>query len=235
MLNKLKALRDRLNEKTKLTVYIVAAVTVFIFCALIPLAFRGEIITDGIFDTGERAVVFSKYIAGDSSVKMKVDDKPDKAEIKYCESVFEDLYDLSVADQAVEKTITEGYQFMTLSDGDNSLRLCRMWVQDQGDWTNWLDVYIDVDTGFVYYLYISSICLYNPDRYYSSFDSSFNTKNVADIIAKETGFNLKVLNWSGQNEDTGTAYTAFNGESLIWSINCSVYPSSMVDIKICVA
>ena len=65
--------------------------------------------------------------------------------------------------------------------------------------------------------------------------AEFNTKSVAELICAETGFALKLLNWSGNAEDTGTAYTAMDGEAIIWDISCSYYPSSMLDVKICVA
>ena len=48
MINKLKSVRDRFSEKTKLIIYVSTAVLVFIVCSLVPLAFRGDIITDGI-------------------------------------------------------------------------------------------------------------------------------------------------------------------------------------------
>lgn len=235
MLDMLKSVRDRFSEKTKLIIYISATAVIFVICALTPLAFRGEIITDGIFDTGQRAALFAKYIHSDKTIKTKVDNKPDKTEIKYCKSVFENVYDSCVIDEVAGKTVTEGYDFLTISDGENDLRVCRMWVQDQGDWTNWLDVYMDVDTGFIYYLYISSTCLYNANKYYDSAPTDLSTKSVAELIASGTGFGLKLLNWSGNPEATGTAYTTLDGDVIIWDINCLYYPSSMLDIKICVA
>ncbi len=235
MINKLKSVRDRFSEKTKLIIYVSTAVLVFIVCSLVPLAFRGDIITDGIFDTGERASMFAKYIDSDKSVKVRVNDKPDKAELKYCEKLFENIYDFCIVDNAEGKIITQDHQFLSLSDGENTMNVCRMWIQDQGDWTNWLDVYMDVDTGFIYYLYVSSICLLNGEQYYDAFPAELNARQIADFIASETGFELKLLNWSGNAEDTAAAYTAMDGEAIIWEINCSSYPSSMLDVKICVA
>lgn len=235
MLEKLKNLKSTLSDKTKLLFYVAAAIIVLISCSVLPLAFRGEVITDNVFDTGERAVMFAKYISKDNSVRYKTDDKPEKSEIKYCSAVLDKIVEEYRIDNVSGKTITEGSDFLVLSDGENSMRVCRMWVQDQGDWTNWIDVYIDADTGFIYSLYISSICMYNGNDYYSAIEGDFNAKTVADLIAKETGFELKVLNWSGKAEDTATAYTAMNGEAIIWNINCSYYASSMLDVKICVA
>ena len=138
-------------------------------------------------------------------------------------------------DEAPRKTVTEGCSFVDISDGEKKMRLCRMWLQDKGDWNNWLDVYIDVDTGFIYYLYISSICVDNAQKYYSAIDGEMNSKTVASMISKETGYELKLVSWSGKNEDTAMAYMASNGEALMWNINCSYYATSMLDIKISVA
>ena len=235
MINKMKAVRDRISEKTKLIIYISAAAFVFVVSCLLPLAFRGEIISDGIFDTGERAVVFSRYMNKDDSVKVKVITKTDKAEEKYCRNIFEELYAEAVLDEKDSKASEEGCEFLELKDGINSMRVCHMWLQNQGDWTNWVDVYIDVDTGFVYYLYVSSICLKNPELYYDAAASDFNARNAAEIVAERSGFALKILSWSGKAEDTATAYTALDGEAIIWNINCSYYPSSLMDLKISVA
>lgn len=231
----IKRLRERLAGRTGLMIHICAVCLVFLFCALVPMAFRGEIIDDSVFDSGARAAMFSRYMEKNSDVRVKVDEKPGTAEIKYCTKVFDGIYDRCVLDVKDGKLITQGQEFMTLSDGENSMRLCRMWVQDQGDWTNWLDVYIDAETGFVFYLYVSSICLSNSMDYSDSLDPGFNCKTVADVIAAETGYGLEMLSWSGRAEDTATAYTYSDGEAIIWSINCSYYPSSMLDLKICVA
>ena len=235
MLNKMKLFRDKFSEKTKLIIYISTAAVVFIFCALIPLAFRGDMIVDSIFDTGARAAMFAQYMEKSDEVRVKVDSKPDKAEIKYCDNLFDELYDRCILDAKNGKMVTEGQEFIVLSDMENSMRMCHMWVQDQGDWTNWMDIYMDVDTGFVYYLYVSSICLNNAVLYYDAVGPDMGAKLVADRISAETGFGLEILSWSGKAEDTATAYTYSNGESLIWNINCSYYPSSMLDLKISVA
>ncbi len=235
MLDGLKRFRDSFSEKSKMLIYVSTAIIVLVISCLLPLAFRDGNITDGVFDTGDRAAMFAKYVNNDKSIRYKADDKPEKAELKYCESIFDELASYCILDSNSRKTVTEGYQFINLSDNENNMRLCRMWLQDKGDWTNWMEVYIDVDTGFVYYLYISSVCLDNADKYYSAIESELNAKSLASLIAKETGYDLKIVNWSGKAEDTATAYTAMDGDALIWNIYCSYYASSMLDVKISVA
>ncbi len=234
MLNKLKKFRDFFSEKTKMYIYVGTTLLVLIASCLLPLAFGGSL-SENLSQPGEKAAMFVKYINKDKSIRYKVNPKPSNNQIKFCESVFDELAGYCILDNNSRKTVSEGYEFISLSNGEINMELCRMWLQDQGDWTNWMDVYMDVDTGFVYYIYVSSICVYNNQKYVSSIDSELNSKNIASMIAKETGYDLRMVNWSGKAEDTATAFTSMNGDALIWNINCSYYPSSILDIKISVA
>lgn len=235
MLNNLKKMRDTVSEKTKLLIYLAAAVIIFLTSCLLPLAFIKDSIIDPDFGTGERAAMFIKYMANDKSVKYKVINDPDKSEVKFCEKLFSELNGCCIIDSSVRKTLTEDSEYITLTDGENTMKLCRMWLQDKGDWNNWIDVYMDSETGFVYYLYVNSICVSNGGDYASAIDPELDAKNIAALIAKETGYEMKLLNWSGKPEDTATAYTSLNGDAVIWNINYSYYPSSTLDIKISVA
>ena len=235
MLKKLKDIRDSLSEKTKLIIYASSAAAVFVFCCLFPLAFRGEIVTDGLFDTAARAEMFSRYMEKDGEIRIKLDEKPEKVDQKFCDKIFDDIYGQCILDKKSGKVMDEGQEFINITDGKNSMRLCRMWVQDQGDWNDWLDIYIDVDTGFIYYLYVSSVCISNSSQYLDSVPADTGSKSIADIICAKTGFAAEAFNWSGKPEDTATVITYSAGDAIIWKINCIVYPSSMIDIKICVA
>ncbi len=234
MVDRLLKFRDSFSEKSKMFIYILTACLVFLTSCFLPLAFRGDNFISDDFDTGKRAAMFVKYQSGDKTIREKVNNKPNSADIKFCQDIFDEIIGYGILDEAPRKTVTEGYSFVNISTGETSMRLCRMWLQDKGDWNNWIDVYIDVDTGFVYYLYISSICE-NSKNYHSAVEGELNAKSVASTIAKETGYDLKIVNWSGKAEDTAAAYMASNGEALIWNINCSYYDATMLDIKISVA
>ena len=232
----LKKLRDELSEKTKLIVYIGITAAVFLTACLLPLAFRDKGDTSDIyFDTGERAAMFLQYQSGSKDIQSKVLDSVSSSEKKTCETKMNSLVSFCRIDNKSGKSITEGSEYIQLSDGDNVLRLCRMWKQDEGDWTNWMDVYFDMDTGFVYYLYVSSVCLNNTSDYIGVMDSSFNTKAVANLVAEQSGSVLKHFSWSGNAEDSGYAVTSIGGDTVCWNIYCSYYEATMLDVKIIVA
>lgn len=232
----LKRLRDELSEKTKLIVYICITAAVFITACLLPLAFAGRGEDSGFyFDKGARAAMFLDYQSGSKEISSKVLDSLSSADEKFCSSKFSQLKSLCRIDGKNGKVITEGREYILLSDGDRTMRLCRMWLQDEGDWTNWMDVYFDADTGFVYYLYVSSICLSNGGNYLTSLEDGFNAKTVAGLIAQHTGDTLKHFSWSGNAEDSAYAVMGTDGDTVCRTINCTYYPATMLDIKISVA
>ncbi len=235
MLNNLKKVRDTVSEKTKLLIYLVVASLVFIIACILPLAFKGDRLISPDFKTGERAAMFVRYNSSDTSVRYKVITEPDSSLEKLCQSRFDEIVSGCMIDSSSRSTLTEGSQYVTLTDGENTMQLCRMWLQDEGDWTNWIDVYMDAETGFIYYIYLSSICVNNIANYTDAIEGELSAKTLASSIAKETGYDLKVVNWSGKTEDSATAYTVKNGDALVWTIYCSYHPAFMLDIKISVS
>ena len=232
----LKRLRDELSEKTKLIVYLSITILVFIGSCLLPLAFRGRADTSvRFFDTGERAAMFVAYQSKGKDVQVKVLDSVSSADANFCKNRANEIVSLCRIDNKNGKTITNGSEYLQLSDDDNVLRLYHIWAQDEGDWTNWMDIYFDMDTGFVYYLYVSSVCLSNASDYAGALDSSFNTKYAANLLAEETGWTLKHFSWSGNAEDAAYVVTGKDGDVICWNIYCSYYESTMLDLKIVVA
>ncbi len=234
MIAKLKKFRDSLSEKTKKYVYIGTALLVFLISCFLPLAFSGG--TDvNSSNESEKAALFVKYINNEKYVKSKVDAKPSNAKIKFCEEIFNEILSVGLIDSSPRKTVSEGYEFINVSYEGESIELCRMWLQDQGDWTNWIDVYIDANSGFIYYLYISGICIYNNADYLKAFEVAPDCKNIATYISEKYGYNLEIVNWSGKSEDSAKVFMRLGGEALVWGINCSYHPGSLIDIKISVA
>lgn len=234
MISKLKQFRDSLSEKTKKYVYIGTALLVFLISCFLPLAFSGGADASSA-NENEKAFIFVKYINNEKYVKSKINTKPGNTKIKFCEEIFNEILANGVIDNASRKTISEGYEFINVSYEGESIELCRMWLQDQGDWTNWVDIYIDAETGFVYYLYISGICVYNNTEYLDAFDVNPDCRNIASYIAEKYGYNLEIVNWSGKSEDSAKVFMRLGGEALVWNINCSYHPGSLMDIKISVA
>ena len=92
--------------------------------------------------------------------------EPDEVVSAFCEEVMARLTARWIDDRALEMPRPTGREFTTLRGRNGSrLTLCRMWLEAQGDWRNWMDVCFDADTGTVYYLYLSRECLTNLGRY----------------------------------------------------------------------
>lgn len=232
----LKRLRDELSEKTKLIVYLSITVFFFITACLLPLAFAaGGDKPEAYFDRGERAALFLKYDSGSKDIKTQLLGKVSATDSDSCEKRLEEIIGLCRIDNKSGKLITRGSEYIQLSDGENVLRLYHAWIQDEGDWTNWMDVYFDMDTGFVYYLYISSVCLDNPDDYADAIEDGLNAKSVAGLIAENTDSVLRHFSWSGNLEDSAYAVMTRNGDTVCWNINCIYYESTMLDVKFIVA
>ena len=234
MITRLKQFRDSLSEKIKTYVYIGTALLVFLIGCFLPLAFSGGADAKAERDS-ENAALFVKFSNNEKYVKKKVIKKVSNSKVNACEEKFNEIISEYIVDYAPRKTINEGSEFITVSFEGKSIELCRMWLQDQGDWTNWVDVYMDANTGFIYYLYVSSICVYNNDKYINAIEVAPDCKNIATSIAEKTGYNLEIVNWSGKSEDSAKVFTRLGGDALIWNVNCSYHPASLIDIKISVA
>ena len=234
MINRLKQFRDSLSEKTKKYVYIGTFVTVFLISCLLPLAFNAGPLASGA-DVGDNAAIFARYINSDKNIKSRINTKPGNAQIRFCDNIFNELISSCIIDNSSRKTVSKGQEFIIITDGDTYVELCRMWVQDQGDWTNWVDVYIDAETGFIYYLYLSEVCVYNNSNYLNEFEIEPECKNIANFIAEKSGYILENFKWSGKSEDTAYVYTRRSGDALLWNINCTYHAGSILDIKISVA
>ena len=234
MITKLKQFRDSLSEKVKTYVYIGTALLVFLIGCFLPLAFSGGPDANAERDS-ENAALFVKFSNNEKYVRTKIDKKPANSTVKACEEIFNEILNEYIIDDAARKTVNKGSEYMTVSFEGKSIDLCRMWLQDQGDWTNWVDVYMDANTGFIYYLYVSGICVYNNDKYVNALETHPDCRNIAAKIAEEHGYNLEIVNWSGKSEDSAKAFTRLGGDALVWNIKCSYHPASLIDIKISVA
>ena len=235
MIKKLTKTSEQMSEKTKMLIYVAAACAVLIFCALFPLAFRGSGPADPDFSAGERSAMFVKYNSKNADIRYKVIKEPEKSMLKFCDDRFDQISSIAIIDSASRKLVTAGEEYLSLTDGKKTMTLCHMWLQDEGDWTNWLDIYMDAETGFIYYIYLSSVCVNNFGAYANAIEEEPDAKSIASLLAKENGYDLKLVNWSGKSEDTAMAYTTRDGSAVVWNIYCSYYPASLLDIKISVS
>lgn len=223
-----------MSDKLKLIVAASASAFVLLLAMLLPLAFRsGGQGTETVYSLGERAALFAGYWGGSGDVDWKKIDKPTKQQEKAGEELLGALVGSYVPDKRLSSPTPGGREYVSVSNDVCSIDLCRMWMSAQGDWQNWLDVCFDLDTGDVYYLYLSSECLFNGNDYLHDQSAGFDAKNVADRIAELIGYELRYLVWSGNPADTATAVYMSGGSSVCVDINCIYYEATLVDVKIC--
>lgn len=221
----------------KLRTIIAASLTaaILVAAALVPLAFRdrAETVEKTGLDAGERAALFAEYWSGNGDVKSERIEKPSKSSVEACEKLMDDFVEKYTLDEELSGSDTRGSEYTLISGENGDMRICRMWMQYKGDWQNWMDMCFDMDTGSVYYFYMSSECLFNGNRYLGKVEGGLDAAAVADKIAEELRLDLEYLDWSGKSEDAATAVYITNGRALRLSINCIYYESTLIDVKVC--
>ena len=230
--------RAKPAKEDRPTFYAVAAAAVFLLAALLPLAFRaggGEVAESGEFDAGARAAVFSAYW-NDSARGCTVRNMsgPEKKDIDKCTQRMSEIVDMCVIDLQRGSANSAGSEYISVTnDEEKTIRICRMWMEFQGDWNNWIDVCFDMDTGEVYYLYVSSKCISNAENYIDALPDGFNTQTAAEQIAHERGSELVKVVWSGKTGDTATAVYLDGGSAVCMELTCTYYQASLLDVKLC--
>jgi len=195
-----------LTGKTRGAVF-AAAAGFLLLCALLPLAFSGEekppdgpgntdmsqttpaVPTYTPTELDDRVRLFDTYFDGGAGSIIRTDLKAGEIEpaktIVNCQDELEKLISILTLDEAEETSVnTSGINYYTLVDSRSgaSIRVAEGFRDWYGDWKNWLRICIDMDTLDVYYVYLSSNCLYNFDRYSYAID--------ADAIAWGFGENM---------------------------------------------
>ena len=137
-----------------------------------------------------------------------------------------DLVELCVPDQGREETAPTGSDYTRVIGEAGAIRVCRMWLEAQGDWQNWMDVCFDADTGDIYYLYVSRSCLRNSERYRG--DEPLTARRVAERLALELDGTLRHF------EETSTgalALVSVPGGTVVYSLGCVSY-NRLIDVKV---
>lgn len=223
-----------MTDKLKLIIAASAAAMLVLLAMLIPLAFRGSGESlEQAADLGRRAALFAEYWNSSGEVSWKKIEEPTKAQERVGSELMEELVQSYVPDKRLVDTAPGGREYVRVTDGTLSMELCRMWMSAQGDWQNWLDVCFDLDTGDIYYLYLSSECLFNGNEYLSSPEGGLDAQMVAELAAERLGYELRYLVWSGETADTATAVYMSEGSSVCVEISCIYYEATLVDVKLC--
>lgn len=222
-----------MNDKMKLMTFGSAAALCFLLAALMPLLFMNRGSAKESLSEGERAAIFAAYWGGEQeSVTAERIDQPAKRDVESCEKRLGEIVDKCTFDLVPGETQSSGSEYLTLTSGEDEMRICRIWRQRQGDWRNWLDVCFDMDTGELYYLYLSSECLKNQSAYADVLPAELSASFVADYIDGMGGYELINLDWTGSANDEATAIYTVGGSAVVMKISCIYYKSTLVDIKL---
>ncbi len=214
-------------------------VAVLVLALLLPLAFYDEDGASGEGSSGGKnedkystkitgGDIFSDYWLVKGGTTAEVLNEVDAEVQEKCRSFAETLCSL-IYDENKPTADKFGMQYsrVSLVEGKGEIKLCRLWCEWRGDWQNWIDAFYDFETGEIYYLYISCECLENRGRYGDA--PSLTAKLAAEELGDFCAFDL-IRFIDGPNP---VAVYANGRELRFFNIDCTYYPSTLVDIKIC--
>jgi len=197
-----------------------AAAGFLLLCALLPLAFSGEekppdgpgntdvsqttpaVPTYTLTELDDRIRLFDTYFDGDAGsiikTELKAGDIESTETAAQCQDVLEKLIAVLSIDEAEEYINASGTNYYTLADSRTgaSIRVAEGFRDWYGDWKNWLRICIDMDTFDIYYVYLSSNCLYNFDSY-----AYIDAQAIAWSFGEELGLELIESKDVGPAED----------------------------------
>ena len=223
------------NEQKKLIAAVSAGVVLLIVAALLPLAFRHQAADSGSQETAttaleSKAAVFADYWNdGGDPVEIEKLERPGSKTASFCLERMAGLIALCIDDKALEDPQPTGSEYTVVSQGKTELRLCRMWMEAQGDWHNWMDVCFDAESGEIYYLYVSRECLTNRDLYQIASEEKPTVEKIADQLA--LSWNSRLRHVQKDALGVGTAVLSSENGTLAFEISCISY-DALVDIKI---
>lgn len=225
-----------MNDKIKLIIYGSVAAAMFLLAALLPLAFRGgSVEAREPLSVGQRASIFSEYWWNEDSSNCQVERISDlgRTQREFCFERMEQVKELCFVDAQQGQIKSEGSEYISVTTEAGEIRLCRSWLECQGDWRNWIDVCFDIDSGDIYYFYISSECVSNPNKYSDAVPEPLDAERVAGYIADRRSYELMHLDWSGNASDSAMVIYNSAGSAVCMQISCIYYESTLIDLKIC--
>ncbi|MBR1496419.1 MAG: hypothetical protein IJ617_02195 [Oscillospiraceae bacterium] len=236
MWNKLTKLRW--NEQTRFFALAGVTAVLLLVALLLPLAFRRTASGQSASGAGDgasnsatelKAALFAGYWYGDAGeIEVRKVERPASKTAELCQARMDELVERYINDLALDRPIAQGSEYTVVTGGDTQLRLCRMWLQVQGDWHNWMDVCMDAETGNLYYFYVSRECLTNRGLYSFSAEEKPTVELLAERLAEDWGSRLRHVQRDGMGK--GTAVLGSDSGTLAFEISCITY-DALIDIK----
>jgi len=216
---------------------VAASVTgaVLLLALLLPLAFRREAepvpteAPEAAFGPEQRAALFAAWwdpAEGEEPPASEQITEPGSRMLSRCSERMRGLVDVWVSDEGLDYGGPTGSDYTRLRGPDGNVNVCRMWLERQGDWQNWMDVCFDADTGQIFYLYVSRSCLRNADRYDDG--DPITARDVADYLALELDGTLRRLD---PTEKGAVALVSADGGTVFYAVSCVCY-DRLIDVKL---
>ena len=141
--------------------------------------------------------------------------------------------DFLLTDMSVLSSSANAEDLTYISDSGDKLPLTHIYLEWKGDWSNWLEAYIDRDSGKVLYIYISGRCLVGNEKYAQMYPSCPSPEVIGEAYASSLGYTLGQHSVSQDpNENAIQAELSDGVNSVSYKINCIYYAGTMYDIKI---
>lgn len=230
----MKRLRELFGsgDRARLLVCIIAAGLGLAAAMLLPLAFRSvPAPEEPEAAAGDKRQMFADYwLLGEDADGISVTrlEEPSAEDARRCSETMAALAARCINDQALETLTPSGSEYTLLRDrAGTPLRLCRMWLEARGDWQNWLDVCFDMDSGEVYYFYLSRECLANRAKYPSG--GTLSASYIAATLEEDNGWTLR---WLTDGSEGSTALFSTDSGSACYQIDCRAY-DALIDVKLC--
>ncbi len=230
----MKKLLERLRtDRAKLLLSVAGVALALLAAMLLPLAFRTDPQTPdapAALTLETRTQLFADYWNATEPSDFTVE-KPDPVPRRMketCETVMRTLVARFVNDKSLPDAAPTGSEYTVVTDAEGrELHLCRMWLEARGDWQNWLDVFLDADSGELYYFYLSRECLTNRKNYATP--ELTQPEQIAELIASENGWTLRHL--SAEADGSAAAVYSTPGGTVCVSVSARVY-DALIDVKI---
>ena len=132
------------------------------------------------------------------------------------------------------KNLADSANIQSLSintKGGAKLPVIRMFLQWQVNWNNWIDVYIDGDSGKILYLYASGSCINQVKTDETALVPSLDL--IASVFSEHSGYK-QLGSERSTNPDENAINVLFTDGTANeeYKINLIYYPGTMYDLKI---
>ncbi len=219
----------RWDDRTKLIAAAAATGAVLLFAMLFPLTFRRSA-EPAVADAGARAALFSAYWdagAQEETVSVRKLETPDEEMAARCTAHMRTLIRECIDDRRLPDLEPSGYEYSLLRAGRRQMTVCRMWLDQTGDWHNLLDVCFDAESGMLCYLYLSRECLSNRSDYPAS--DTLTCSAVVERLAAALGGTVR---HTDSRDDTAcTALIDTPTGTVAYRVECSVF-DRLVDLRL---